>query len=367
MRLLFSNMEYLLYFLIVLQAISINTVVGQEGKDTKNLDNGDKNQSYENAIAKGNTAIGEQNYKNAIAFFTDALKYKPKDSYALYQLRFAQNLFEKDSLLVVEKNRRTAQQIKERARIDRFNRSMGAYSNYENAAQLGNFEDQILYLKEFLNTMPDTSELNEYQANFTAKIDFSRKKLKAIRDYLTRTKGSWYQPEALPYTDAEFKAKYPNLNFKKIPVGQKMDVIDSSGLVKVTNKGKMLLKEAPRLNISDSSAKIKIACQAVNVEDDNLYCKFSVRNYDTTDFLTGPLQLKLLKKDKSITALSPVYVSDFPVILPQKEFFIVYVSKAVNIGKSDRLTFELEDLFRTKKLEIEIPGELIDKETKKQF
>jgi tetratricopeptide (TPR) repeat protein len=360
-------MRYLSYPLMIIFCIFTCTVAAQENQGKKSQDNSENNKNYDSAVAKGNIAIGNKDYKSAIAFFNDALKFKPKDTYALYQLTFASNLFEKDSLSLAEKNRKTMAQIKERERIDRFNRSMGAYVNYENAAQLGNFEDQLLYLKQFLNTIPDTSELNEYQANFTAKIDFSKKKIKTIRDYLTRTRGSWYQPEAVPYIDTELKTKYPNVNFKLVPIGQQLDPIDTSSLIIIKSEAKATLKESPRLNISDSSANTKMTLQSVDFKNNNLFCKVSIRNFDSTDFFTGPFLLTVVKKDKSTAPLQPVYVSDFPIILPMKEFIIVYVSKADKIQNGDGLSFEMEDLLKTKKLKMDIPGDIIAKENKRQL
>jgi tetratricopeptide (TPR) repeat protein len=339
----------------------------QKSTNKKNAEEGDKNQTYDTAVARGNMAIGEKNYRLAIAQFKEALKQKPSDSYARYQLRFAEGLFEKDSLDMVDKQRKSSAQTREKERISRFNRGMTAYTNYENAAQLGNFEDQLLYLKQFLNTIPDSSELNEYQANFTGKLEFAKKKLKTIRDYLSRTKGSSYQAEAIPYTDMELRTRYPNINFTPIPIGQSMEPLDSASRSGISKISKEVLTRTGDLKLSDSSDNIKLTCESISSKDNNVYLKLRLKNNDTTDFITGPMQLNVIKKDKSVKALRPLYVSNFPIVLPKKEFVIVYATKTYQIDKGDQLAFELQDLEKNKKLKITIPPASFSNETKRQF
>lgn len=359
-------MKNLLGHLILLVIFS-GHVAAQKNTNKKDPEEIAKNQTYDSNVAEGNKAIGEKNYRLAISQFQEALKQKPTDSYARYQLRFAEGLLEKDSLSLVEQQRKATAMTREKERISKFNRGMAAYSSYENAAQLSNYEDQLLYLKQFLNTLPDSSELNEYQANFTAKLDFAKKKLKTIRDYLTRTRGSSYQPEAIPYTDMELRTKYPNINFTPIPIGQLLDSVDSTSLATIIKTSKEVLTAKSDLSLSDSSANIKLVCESITTKDNNVYFKLRIRNNDTADFITGPMQLNVIKNDKTIKALQPVYVSSFPIVLPKKDFVIGYVTNSYKIEKGDQLAFELQDLMKEKKLKINIPTSLFAREGNKQF
>ena len=352
---------------LILLVIFSNDVAGQKTTNKKAPENIAKNQVYDSSVAEGNKAIGEKSYRLAISQFQEALKQKPSDSYALYQLRFAEGLLEKDSLSLVEQQRKATAMTREKERISRFNRGMAAYTSYENAAQLSNYEDQLLYLKQFLNTIPDSSELNEYQANFTGKLDFAKKKLKAIRDYLTRTKGDAYQPEAIPYTNNELRIKYPNINFKPIPIGQILDPIDSASLATISNDSKSVLTGSSSLSLSDSSANIKLTCESITTKDNNIYLKLRIRNNDTTDFITGPMQLNVIKKDKTTKTLLPLYVSGFPIVLPKKDFVIAYATKDYQIEKGDQLHFEMQDLLKEKKLTLNIPPSLFVKDGNRQF
>ena len=76
---------------------------------------------YDTIISKGNIAIGEKKYKLAISYFQNALVAKQSDPYALYQLRFAEGLFMKDSLEAAEKARKTEAQLQEEQRKKIFN------------------------------------------------------------------------------------------------------------------------------------------------------------------------------------------------------------------------------------------------------
>lgn len=326
-----------------------------------------KNQDYDSTIAEGNIAISEKNYKLAIEYFKKALRSKPSNTYPLNQLQFAESLVLRDSLATAEKQRKKEVHINEEERKNRFNQGMTAYMNYENAAQMANYENQLLFLKQFLNIIPDASELNEYQANFAGKIDFANKKIKTIRDYLTRIKGNSYQPEAIPYTNLELKSKYSNINFSKPPADQLFEQTDSTKLNESIKISKEVLAEKPRLSLSDSSDNIKLTCQSISFKGENAYLKFCVRNNSISDFPSGQMQLSVIKKDKSVINLRPEFISDFPIVLPQKEFFIVYVTKANKINNSDdQISLEIKDVFKNKKIKINIPGKVFNQEKSRQ-
>ncbi len=331
----------------------------------KRLEDLVKNQAYDSVIAKGNIAIGEKNYKLAAEYFTKALHAKPLDTYPLKQLQFVETLIARDSSDKARIQHQAQVEVDEQVRKDRFNQAMSAYTDYENAAQMANYEDQIFYLKQFLNLI-DVKELYDYQFRPKGKIDFANKKIKDIRNYLTRIKGNSYQPEPIPYTDQELKIKYPKLDFSKPPSDQVFDRIDSTKLIENFKISKEVLAENSRLALSDSADNLKMTCQSISFKGENVYFKLCIKNYDSSDFLSGPMQLSVIKKDKSVIALRPAYVSNFPIILPKKEFFIVYVTKANKINNDDQLTLEMKDIFKNKKIKINISGSVFNQEKSRQ-
>jgi|GEM_PF-3146761 len=321
----------------------------------------DVDSKYDAAVAKGNTALAEKNFPVALENYLEAQKVKPLEAYALNQVRAVQDLITRDSIIQAESQRKEAIKVEEEVRRKRFEEGMTAYANYEIAAQIANYEDQLLNLKHFLNIIPDASELNTYQFNAGAKIDFAKKKIDAIRAYLTRTKGSYYQLEAIPYLSKDLEKKYESINFTAPPEEQAFIKINSDGYNESIKTGKELLAEKPRLTIADSSANIKLTVQAISFKEGDAYFKFVITNNSSAEFLTGPMQLSLVKKNGTVKS-DPAYISSFPIILPGKEFVIVYKTKVIEVNDKDVLFLDINDRLKTKKLHLAIPARTYNEE-----
>lgn len=326
-------MKCIAFFLILKMLLSTQVATAQQDA------------IYDSLISRGNIAITEKKYPLAKSFFREALAMKPSDpSYPLFQIHLA------DSLLRAQADSNPA------GIQQRFEDAMTAYENYEKVAQTADYEGELLYLKQFLNFIPDSSQLNPGQAhNGTKKIHDAQDKIKALRDALSRTKGSFYQAEAMPYTNLELDKKFPKINVADIRAHQVFELSDATILSGIDSASEKILTERADSISSDSAANIKLICQSIKVKDDNMYLRLCIRNYSTYDFVTGPMQLTLVKKDKNLTTLRPVYISNLPIILPNKEFFIVFVTKTTKVNKGDKLIFEVNELLQKQKFRIHIP------------
>ncbi|MCW3105914.1 MAG: hypothetical protein JWQ09_420 [Segetibacter sp.] len=330
----------------------------------KKLTSTGMNIKYDSSMAKGNLALGERNYLLALESYKEAQRIKPLETFALNQFKYVQELITRDSLQQAEIQRRAEIKVQEEIRKKRFDEGMTAYAQYEIAAQTADFEGQLLNLKHFLNIIPDASELNTYQFNAGAKIDFAKKKIQAIRDYLSRTKGTSYQLESIPYLDQDLEKKYESINFTSLPEGQVYAHTDSADYNENIKISRDLLKEKPRLTVVDSIDNIKLACQTLSFKGDRVFYKVLIHNDDSTEFLTGPMQINLIKKDGSTGKNYASYISSFPIILPGKEFLIVYVAKDQEVNDEDTLAFEVTDRLKKKSAHLSIPGKIYNQEKK---
>ncbi len=314
----------------------------------------ENNAKYEAAMAKGNIAAAEKNYKEALESYKAALRIKPLENLALSQVQYTQRMIVQDSIQQAELARREEVKIQEEIRRKRFDEGMGAYTKYEYAAQTANFEDQLIHLKHFLNTIPDASDFNNNQYNAGAKIDFARNKILDIRVYLTNKKGARYQLEAIPYLNQDLEKKYESMNFAAAPNEVVMDK-DTAGVGDLKVKGRELLSAKPRLDIADSSGNIKAVVEAIDFVGDRAVFKLKLQNNTAAEYLAGPMQLSITAKGDEVAKLNPAYVSAYPIILPGKEFFILYATKAVELKDNQSLTFNITDRLKNTKIKVVIP------------
>lgn len=323
----------------------------------------DINGQYDSAMARGNVAAGEKNYSLALENYREALKLKPLEALALSQVQFARNMIILDSTQQAETQRRAIARVKEELRKKRFNEGMEYYVAYDRAAQIADMEKEVYYLKKFLDVFPDETEFNDYQ--YSKKIADAKKKIEDIRSYWSRTKKG-YQPEidSIPYLMQDLEKKYPDINYGSIRAEQIMVALDTQKVEDAIKVTRELIAEKPRLTFSDSINNIKASCEGIKFIGEKAYYKVRIQNNDTTDFLTGVMSVNHVKKDGSITKNYPDYVSSFPIILPGKEFFIVYSAKNIEVGDNESLSFEINDRLKKVKLGIPIPGKIYNEEKK---
>ena len=328
----------------------------------KKLSGVDIDSKYDTAIARGNVALADKNYSLALENYKRAQKIKPLESLALNQVKFVQDMMKQQASEQADQQKRAEVRVKEEIRRKRFDDGMTAYAQYETAAQIADFDGQLLNLKQFLNLIPDVSELNTYQFNAGAKIDFAKKKIQAIRDYLTRTRGASFQLEPIPYLDQDIEKKYESISFTSPPEDQKYTATDSANYNENIRYSKEVLLEKTRSLVADSAENITISSQGVRFKGEKAFFKFLIRNGDANEFLTGAMQLTATKKDGSIIKSFPSYVSSFPIVLPGKEFAVVYVTKKLDLKDDDKISFSLTDRVKKKKIDVVIPGSIYNKE-----
>ncbi|TDH28054.1 hypothetical protein EXU57_06215 [Segetibacter sp. 3557_3] len=319
---------------------------------------------YDSALAKGGIALSNKQYDAALRQFREALRIKPGDNYALNQVKWIESVVVKSSSQQAEKQKAVEFNISEEMYRKRFEEGMRAYSNYEKAAQLADYELQLHYLKQFLNIIPDNSLFNRLQYS-EDPIGFAKNKIKTIRDYLTRTKGSQYQVEAIPFSNQELESKYANINFGVPPPEQLYDADQANNGEEKVAVCKTLLANKPNLQLSDSANNIKVVCEAISKKGSDAYFVLRLRNSGSSEFISGPVILTQQKKDKTTIHHKAGYISAFPIVLPGKEFSMVYQTKYFQPDKSDVLRLELADRLMKQKFSIRIPATTFEAESAK--
>jgi hypothetical protein len=244
---------------------------------------------------------------------------------------------------------------------------MTARTRFEKAAQVSDYIMELAYLKAFLNIIPDASELSQYQGNPDQMIDDAKTKIQQIREYLTRTKGSKYQAEAVPYLNVELEKKYEDINFSILPDGQKIDSVDSTTNENYINISNQLLLEKPQMSLADTSTKIKLTCVAIKFIKGETFYKFRIENNDTAEFITGPMQMILIKRGAEPVKMNANFISSFPIVLVGKEYYLVYAAKDVPVSDEDRLYFQLIDRLKKYNLKVSIPGQLYNQGKQRQL
>jgi tetratricopeptide (TPR) repeat protein len=340
---------------------------------------------YDSVTAKADLALGTHDYDTALQLYKQALNIKPDEAYYLQkQIDFLQRqLTAKDSSELEVK--------KAEDRKQKFNDGMNAYNRGRSALKELRYEDALLDFKKFLELIPDASELNANQYNQQELINFAKSKVKDLNDYLARSKakdtlnvknianeklpgiadiapslsgGMLYYPtqKDLTITDLnEIKLKYPLIDFNQPPREQQFNENLNYSKENTLVSHEMLLQSA-QLNLQSNSQYIKLSCQGINFKDSNVYIRLLVQNNDTTEFLTGAMLLTLNMKDGSIVKLYPAYISNFPIVLPEKEKAFIYMINARNVSEEESLNFEVTDRLQKIRLLITIPGETYNQE-----
>jgi hypothetical protein len=333
------------------------------------------NSEYDSARARGDRAGIEGKYSAALSYYKQAQKLKPAETYPVKQEKWIISMMEEDSIKLAQESAKPnqdslneAQQKKKITDLQfdiqrkRAKEGLEAYAKYYKAADKGDLEMEVFYLKKFLNIIPNDSiyyklyNPNQYSED---PILFAKTKIKAIRDYLTRVKGSAYQADvdSIPYLDQELEQKYEDLNFKKLPAEQIMVALDTISLVETIKQTKEFVSEKSRLKLQDSAAGVRLSCETINFIGGRMFVKLKIRNYSESDFLTGQMYLSVKKKGGALIKNYPDYISSRPIVLPGKEFAFIYGTKDVSLEKNDSLVFELSDRYNKKNFTINIPAE----------
>ena len=333
------------------------------------------NDKYEQNISMGDSLLIAKAYEKAIVSYNEALKLKPAEYYPQAQIKYIQadirnEQKEKEDREKMEAYRKEEELDKKfRDAIKRANKAVtdkkydvakAAYTEVLSIRPDNEYAQQRLKIVNYQLEKekpakikePDVKKADEHIVTGTKKKDKEvNKKDKKITD------PALMKVTPVPYSAAELKAKYPNIDFNALPPEQPFNEGAVNSFENATIFRDVLL-ENPRLNISAADNKIKLTCQGINFQGVNTYVKFLIQNNDKSDFLTGAMMLTWIKKSGNSIKLYPVYLfpAFLPVIPPGNEAVIIYVCKSYYITENEKLNFELTDRLNKVKLEITIPG-----------
>jgi hypothetical protein len=330
---------------------------------------------YDQKVALGDSLLIAKAYENAIEAYKAALIIKPKQYYPQKQIAYStaeiKNLQkEKEDLAKLElyqKQKESDQKFR-----DALKRADQAVAEKNYALAKTAYMDALAirpdydYAKQRLEIV--TFQLEKENVAEAPKKDTKKKtETKPVITEQQNAESKLQEKRAAdsailmspppPYSLAELKTKYPDIDFTKLPPEQPFNdaPINASGKATLI---KEMLSENPRLDLSGTQSDIKITCQGINFEGTNVYLKFLVKNNSTADFLTGAMMLTWTKRAGNRIKLYPLYLypAFLPIITPGNEAIIIYVCKSYYINDQEKLNFELTDRLNKIKLETEIPG-----------
>ena len=327
-------------------------------------------------IANGEIAMATQLYPLAIDNFkaATALNLPEQQYYLQRQVSYIQ-----DQLNILERQRQNE------ALKQHFDSAMAAYRQGNDSLQYLKYNAVIFYYEKFLSIVGnmDSATLKSSEYNQLPKIiDYVRIKISSIKDNLSKANNiaankdtvhakapvayAYYAP-AIYYPNPKDPAlgyvyrKYPDINFFSSPTDQKFDSLLNFN-VQSNLIGREIMSLKPELELMDSSSNVKLICQNINFNHNNVYFKFLVQNYDSTEFLTGRMLLSYKPRgSKDSVKLYPNYVANYPIILGGRQKVLVYVARPATITDEENLHFEMVDRLGKLKLELMIPGSAYNK------
>lgn len=328
-------------------------------------------------IANGEIAMATQLYPLALDNFKAAMALNlPEQQYYLQR----QVSYIQDQLNILERQRQNE------ALKQQFDSAMSAYEKGKDALKYkDNYEEVLFHYRKYLDIVGnmDSATLEQSQYNLVNITKYVRTVIINIQDELERKSVAgvnkdavrakapvayaYYAP-AIYYPNPKDPAlgyvyrKYPDINFFSSPIDQKFDSLLNFN-VQSNLIGREIMSLKPELELMDSSSNVKLICQNIDFKHNNVYFKFLVQNYDSTEFLTGKMLLSYKPRgSKDSVKLYPNYVAGYPIILGGRQKVLVYVARPAAIADEENLRFELVDRLDKLKLEITVPGSAYNKE-----
>jgi len=184
---------------------------------------------------------------------------------------------------------------------------------------------------------------------------------KAVAEDESKSMTVIYFPTQKDIDIKAMKAKYPGIDFNAAPPEQMFNSQEYSK--QKTKDVQEVLEQSPNLSIAGTGGDVALTCTGISFKGDDAFLKFSIENKSGTDFLTGPMLLTRNGKEGRSITLYPVYISEFPIILPGKEKTIVYATNAIaDMSADENFALELNDRFKKTKASVTIPGAIYNKE-----
>ncbi|MEO6254560.1 MAG: hypothetical protein ABIO79_14705, partial [Ferruginibacter sp.] len=337
------------------------------------------NDIYDQKVATADSLLILKMYESAMAYYKEALKIKPAEYYPQTQVNY-----------ITGEVKNQQKEKEDRAKLEAYQKEQEQDQRYRDALKQGkqaiaekNYGVAKAAYTEVLRIQPD----HEYAQHMLKVIDFQMgkenmaktkkpevKTIEVNKPVVTQKKETKHAETpvldsalmkivAIPYSAAELKAKYPNIDFTNLPPEQPFNT-EAVNSMENANIFRDILLEEPGLSISTTESKVKLTCQGINFEGSSVYLKFLIHNNSKVDFLTGSMMLTWTKKSGNRIKLYPIYLypAFLPIITPGKEASVVYVFKSYFINDNDKLNFELNDRLNKIKLEIDISGSKYNKE-----
>lgn len=327
-------------------------------------------------IANGEIAMATQLYPLALDNFKAAMALNlPEQQYYLQR----QVSYIQDQLTILEKQR------EHEALKQQFDSAMSAYEKGKDALKYkDNYDEVLFHYRKYLDIVGnmDSATLEQSQYNLVNITKYVRTVITNIQDELERKSVAgvnkdtvhvkapvayaYYAP-AIYYPNPKDPAlgyvyrKYPDINFFSSPTDQKFDSLLNFN-VQSNLIGREIMSLKPELELMDSSSNVKLICQNIDFKHNNVYFKFLVQNYDSTEFLTGKMLLSYKPRgSKDSVKLYPNYVANYPIILGGRQKVLVYVARMTTVTDEENLKFEVVDRLDKVKLAVTIPGSAFNK------
>jgi hypothetical protein len=370
------------------------------------------NRAYDSILVVGANAMLTESYDESIAAFKRATELKPEDVYAANLMRY-----------VADRKKDKESRLAATSVIDNRAAFRAKYDMVEPAMKDQRYLDAralIVQAKTLMDPGEDYGRANEYFANRLSAIDYqlslaekngtpikpltpgigenvasaapgftpvntaaaeikqpvvatkrpaiemiSKNTIKTTpASSATRADGLPVQQVALPYTRDELWKRYPGVNFMEPPPGQGFNVAEFYDTTENARLSKLVRQETDnRVNISDTQNGITLTCEGISFSGTNAFYRLRIQNKSANAFAAGVMSLVWKMNDMNEYKMYPGYVSSFPLLLPQKEIIIVFVSKSAYLHDEDQLNFSLRDRGKTIRLNLQIPGAVYNAES----
>ncbi len=150
--------------------------------------------------------------------------------------------------------------------------------------------------------------------------------------------------------------KYPAIDFSASPDDQQYVSIDLTKKSIIDNKN--IAASSTKFISINSVDDITISLQNIVFIQLDVYIKIQVQNTSLQEFLTGKMLLTQRSYNGKVNPIFPIYISGYPVVLPNHQAVIIYVIKAKQIEDNDVLNFELTDRLNKISIPVSISGKI---------
>ena len=312
------------------------------------------NDRYNEVILRADRAFIAKQYKEARSIYAEAMIIKPDDRYPKNKIEDIESIED----AAREAAAREAEKAREAALNEQYRELV---SDADNALAANQFDAAKEAYRLALKLKPTAKYPQSRLADVDkAKRDFDRK----AQERYDGSGNLREQKVPLPFNQAELYKKYPKIEFRMPPNGQKftVDYFLTPDTVMNHNVSRDALMEKPRLAIKDSANKVSLTLEGISFYANNAYFKITVRNYSQEDFLVGTMESTLQTGGGDIINYHPCYVTGFPFLPSGRQMTFVFATRAAAISDAEQFNFLMNDRSKQTALKLVIPGSVYNKE-----